>query len=168
METIRNYVHKTHGAIGTATLVIPDGPWTLNGTVLPESSVEHFARFALQSLQDSYASAKNEAEAVAFYNTKLDKLLAGTLGSRGGEGADAFTIVARSVTRAAMKASFGKDSDDWKAFNDLSNKDQLAKLDANYAANESVLKEAVETELARREAAKASKAKLAKKATFNL
>lgn len=165
----RSYNHKAFGNIGAVELVAPDGEWKLNGNVLPESSVSHLVNFALQTLQDSYAGAKEAADAVAAYETKLGKIIAGTIGTRsGGEGASEETRVARSVTRAAMKESMGKDSPEYKAFEGLSDADQLAKLDENYAANESALKPLVEARLAAKAAERAAKASLSGKIKFKI
>lgn len=169
MEVTRSYNHKAFGAIGQATFTAPDGEFKLNGNVLPDSSVAHLLMFALQSLQDSYAGAKAAADAVASYETKLGKIIAGTLGTRsGGEGASEEQRVARSVTRAAMKDALGKDSPEYKAFEGLSDADQLAKLDENYAANEKALKPLVDARLAAKAAERAAKAKAAEKVTFKL
>lgn len=175
MEINRNYSHKTHGNIGAATLVVPDGKWTLNGTVLPESSVEHLARFALQTLQDAYAGADNSAEAVAFFNAKLDKIINGTIGTRGGgDGADPRTLIERSFVRRSVKDQFGSKSADWAKFTGLEPVAQLAKLDEWVTQVKADKDEAaklaalVDGELARREAAKKTVKATAKKMTFNI
>lgn len=175
MEINRNYSHKTHGNIGAATLVVPDGKWTLNGTVLPESSVEHLVRFALQTLQDAYAGADNSAEAVAFFNAKLDKILKGTIGTRGGgDGADPRTSIERSYVRGSVKASFGAKSPEWAKFTGLEPTAQLAKLDEWVATvkadkdENAKLDEYVAGELARRELAAKNKKSVAKKITFSI
>lgn len=82
MQVKRTYEHKTYGTIGAVDLVAPDGPYTLNGTELPASSVQHLLTFALQTLQDAYAGAKDQSEATGNFNKKLDKLLSGTIGTR--------------------------------------------------------------------------------------
>lgn len=169
MQVTRSYNHKAHGSIGSVTFDVPDGEFKLNGTVLPESSVSHLVNFALQSLQDAYAGAKNSADAVAAFETKLGKLIAGTLGTRGGgEGASEETRVARSIMRSAMKEALGKDSPDWKGFEGLSDADQLAKLDANFEANAKALQPLVDAELASRKAKREAKAKVAAKVSIKL
>jgi len=110
-----------------------------------------------------------QAEAQAMMDNKLAGLLAGNWTVRGEGGTtDPRVLVARSVTRSAMKNVFGKDSSEWAAFTGLSDADQLAKLDEQFAANESALSPAVDAELARRKAAKAAKANIAKAVTFKL
>src|SRR5687768_7376644 len=104
MEYNRSYNHKTFGAIGSVVLEVPKGKYRLNGTDLPDVSVTHLMTFALQTLQDAYAGAKSTDEALGAFNQKLDKLLNGTIGTRGsGDGADERTRVARSVVRLAVK-----------------------------------------------------------------
>lgn len=86
MKISRTFTHRKFGEIGTATLIVPDGDWTLDGKVLPIGSVEHLATFALQTLQDAYAGSETEDEAKANWQKKLTRLMDGTLGTRGGEG----------------------------------------------------------------------------------
>jgi hypothetical protein len=130
MEVIRNYEHRVFGAIGQVALTVPDGAWALDGAALPAESIAHLARFALQTLQDAYAGAKNEAEAQAAWAKKRAALIDGTIGTRGdGTGASMETIVARSVMRNAAKVKFGKDSPQWAKFTGLADADQIAKLD---------------------------------------
>jgi hypothetical protein len=149
MDIKRNYTHRTFGAIGSVDFTVPKGKFVLNGTELPEASVAHLMTFALQTLQDAYAGAKNADEAVGAFNTKLDKLIGGTIGTRGsGDGADERTRVQRSVTQAAAKAKFGAKSPEWATFTGLSDDDKNAKLDAWYAAFTDAEKRAAKTGLA--------------------
>lgn len=153
MEYNRSFMHRTFGAIGAVAFVTPNGKYTINGTVLPESSVAHLMTFALQTLQDAYAGAKSTDEALGAFNGKLDKLLNGTIGTRSaGDGADERTRVARSVTMAAAKAKFGAKSPAWATFTGLSDEDKNAKLDGWYAANAAAFDPAVDEEMARRAA----------------
>lgn len=165
----RNYTHRTYGAIGSVEFAYPKGKFTLNGTELPESSVEHLMTFALQTLQDAYAGAKNNDEAVGAFNGKLDKLLSGTIGTRGsGDGVDERTRVQRSVTMAAAKAKFGAKSEAWATFTGLSDADQAAKLDEWFAAFTDALSPEVDAEMERRAAKRAAKTNLSKAVAFEL
>lgn len=162
MEYNRNYTHRTFGNIGSVTFTVPKGKFTLNGTDLPEASVNHLMTFALQTLQDAYAGAKSTDEALGAYNQKLDKLLNGTIGTRGsGDGADERTRVARSVTMAAAKAKFGAKSPEWATFTGLADDERNAKLDGWYEANRAAFDPAIDEEMARRAAKREAKASLA-------
>lgn len=162
MEYVRNYTHRTFGAIGAVTFVAPKGKFTLNGNDLPDASVAHLMTFALQTLQDAYAGAKSTDEALGAFNGKLDKLLNGTIGTRGsGDGADERTRVARSVTMSAAKAKFGAKSPEWATFTGLDDDAKNAKLDGWYAANTAAFDPAIDEEMARRAAKRDAKASLA-------
>jgi hypothetical protein len=155
----RNYAHRTFGAIGSVELTAPSGKYMLDGKELPEQSVNHLLTFALQTLQDAYAGADDAAEAIGAFGKKLDKLIAGTLGTRsGGDGVDEFTTVARQMIRTAMKSKLGAKSPEWAAFTGLADADQNVKLDANYAKNEAHFKPFVEAKVAERSADRARKA----------
>src|SRR6185503_4927067 len=96
------------------------------------------------------------------FNGKLDKLLNGTIGTRGsGDGADERTRVARSVTQAAAKAKFGAKSSEWATFTGLDADAQNAKLDGWYEANREAFDPAIDEEMERRAAKRAAKASLA-------
>lgn len=158
----RNYTHRTYGTIGAVEFGVPKGKFTLNGTELPDASVAHLMTFALQTLQDAYAGAKNLAEATGAFNGKLDKLLNGTIGTRSsGDGADERTRVARSVTMSAAKAKFGAKSPEWATFTGLDDDAKNAKLDGWYAANAEAFDPAIDEELARRNARREAKTGLA-------
>jgi hypothetical protein len=169
METNRTYTHKTYGAIGAVELVTPKGKWTLNGHELPESSISHLAFFALQTLQDAYAGAKSTDEATAAFNGKLDKLLNGTIGTRGsGDGADERTRVARSIVRGIAKIKMGAKSAEWATFTGLDDDAQNAKLDEWFAANESEFAPIVDERMAELAAKRARMAELSKGASFKM
>lgn len=162
MEYNRTFTHRTYGAIGAAAFDVPKGTFKLNGNALPDTSVAHLMTFALQTLQDAYAGAKSTDEALGAFNTKLDRLLNGTIGTRsGGDGVDERTRVARSVTMAAAKAKFGSKSPEWATFTGLSDDDKNAKLDGWYAANAAAFDPAVDEEMARRAAKRDAKSALA-------
>lgn len=130
-----------------------------------------------QKLRDAASAASTVAKetnaevqvvAQGMLETALASLVKGEWSHRGdGTGADPRTLIARSITRKVMKESLGAKSPEWAAFTGLSDKDQLAKIDENYAANEAVLSPAVDEEITRRANANKAKAKLAKAVTIN-
>jgi hypothetical protein len=169
MNITREYNHRTFGAVGAVVFETPKGKYVLNGTELPESSVAHLMTFALQTLQDAYAGAKDEADAVGAFNTKLDRLLNGTIGTRsGGGGVSEETSVARSIVRQAVKAKFGAKSEQWATFTGLSDDDQNAKLDAWFAEHEATFRPAVDAKLAERRADRERRAGLAGSVSFDI
>lgn len=86
MQIIRKYDHADHGNIGTVELIVPDTGWIMDGMTLAPETVRHLATFALQTLQDAYAGAKNADDARGSFGKKYDRLIAGTIGTRvGGE-----------------------------------------------------------------------------------
>lgn len=127
MQVTREYNHRTFGRIGAVTFVAPDGTFTLNETTLPESSVEHLLTFALQTLQDAYAGAESADEAGADFEKKLEKLLTGTLGTRGtGGGVDELHKVELELMWGKIKARLAKDQ--VKKVTALKAKDRVEKL----------------------------------------
>lgn len=163
MEYSRTYTHRTFGEIGKVTITAPDGEWLIDGKALSAESIMHLLGYASQSLQDAYAGAKTQAEAKGAFDAKMDKIVNGTIGTRGdGSGASFETIVARSVMRNAAKLKFGKDSAEWAKFTGLPDADQIAKLDEWLAgkAGES-LKGAIAKEVELRKARAANKAEAA-------
>lgn len=164
MQTLREFNHRTFGQIGRVVLEADVKVVKLNGKPIPDQSVEYLLNFALQSLQDAYAGAKNEAEAQGAFGTKLDKLIAGTIGLRtGGSAVTDETRIARRIVRNAMKAKLGKESEDWKAFEALSDDDANARLDEVFAKNEAKLRPLVNAELEELRKERARKAALAGK-----
>lgn len=169
MEYNRTYNHKTYGNIGAVTFDVPKGSFKLNGQALPDASVSHLMTFALQTLQDAYAGAKSTDEALGAFNQKLDKLLNGTIGTRGsGDGADERTRVARSVVRLAAKARFGSKSADWVTFTGLDDDAQNVKLDAWYTANAAAFDPAIDEEMARRAAKRDANKALGEAVAFTM
>jgi len=113
----REFAHKTHGQIGQVHLTADVTKVTIAGKEIPSKSVEYLLNFALQSLQDAYAGAKNEGEARGMFEKKLAALVEGTIGLRTGTSVSEETRVAISVTRAILKANltaeaFAKYKDD--------------------------------------------------------
>jgi hypothetical protein len=156
LTIVRPFDHKTFGRIGTVTLSAGVNDMSLNGTVLPASSIEYLLTFALQNLQDAYAGAESAVEAVARWEKKLDRLLAGTIGTReAGDGASATVRMIRTVLRELVRKS-----DKWAAFKELGESEQNEKLDALYAKQSDA--SAIDAEVAKRIAALAEKAKQAK------
>lgn len=169
MEYNRTFTHRTYGKVGEVTFTVPKGKYVLNGIELPDASVAHLMTFALQTLQDAYAGAKSTDEALGAFNGKLDKLLNGTIGTRGsGDGADERTRVARSVVMQAAKAKFGAKSPEWATFTGLDPSDQHAKLDGWYAAHREAFDPAVDEEMERRAAKRAAKVGLAEGVAFTM
>jgi hypothetical protein len=167
MDYTRTFTHRAFGAIGAVTFTVPKGKFAINGQELPDSSVAHLMTFALQTLQDAYAGAKSTDEALGAFNGKLDKLLNGTIGTRGtGDGADERTRVARSVVQQAAKAKFGAKSPEWATFTGLDDDAKAAKLDAWYADNRAAFDPAIDEEMARRAAKRDAKTALAGSVTF--
>lgn len=169
MDFNRTFTHRTFGALGAVTFTVPKGKFAINGNELPESSVAHLMTFALQTLQDAYAGAKSTNEALGAFNGKLDKLLNGTIGTRGtGDGADERTRVARSLMHGLVKAKFGAKSSEWAAFTGLADAEQAAKLDAMVVANQAALDPAIDEEMARRAARRDAKSALGGSVTIDL
>jgi hypothetical protein len=156
----RNFAHKAFGAIGAAVLVAPDGDYTLDGNVLPESSVRHLLTFALQTLQDAYAGAKNADEAVGAFGTKYDKLVNGTMGVRGtGAGLDERGRMARMIVGDWFRATYIKGMPERDKYNDADSAGRYAIIDKIWANNADAFGPAVDEAL---EAERAKKAGLAK------
>lgn len=142
METIVNRVFAKRetenslwsGRLGVAELKVDGkGKWWLDGNELPAASAAYLATFALQSLQDAYAGAKSQADAVAAWEKKRNALLAGTIGVRTGGGGDSDPLATfrRAIVRKALT---GDNAAEYKA---IPSDDQKARgewLDAKYAA----------------------------------
>lgn len=157
----RTFNHKTFGLIGEVALDAAVTKMQIDGKDLPVGSVEYLLNFALQSLQDAYAGAKTQQEAVAMFAKKRDALIAGTIGVRvGGGSVDDETRIARNIVKGALKTKMGKDSADWKAFTGLSDADMNAKLDAVFAKNKDKLQPKVDAEVAALKAERERKAGL--------
>lgn len=113
-KIVRDFTHRTYGAIGSVELVAPDGEWVLtpkgqDAKTLPATSVAHLVNFALQTLQDSYAGSKTADEAQGSFGKKLDALIAGTLGQRTGGGVGLVQVKARQFARQAAKLAWSAD-----------------------------------------------------------
>lgn len=140
---------------------------------------ELFAYGVGQKIRDAASTASKaaeaegskgvQAEAQAMMETAVAALIAGEWSQRGeGGGVDPRTAIARSIVRKAMKEKLGKNSPEWAKFTGLSDADQLAKLDENYAANADVFDPAIDAEIKRRADANKAKQKLASAASFNI
>lgn len=169
-DVARTFTHRTFGEIGKIAMVADVAKVTIDGKELPETSVEYLLHFALQSLQDAYAGAKNPTEAAAAFDKKLKALCEGTIGVRtgGNAGVTEEVAVQRSITRTMFKAKAGAKSEAWAKFTGLTDAEQGEKLDAWYTANEAALAPAVKEELARREKARKAKALLGNSVSFEL
>lgn len=124
-----------------------------------------------QKHRDSASAASTVAKETGEDVTKvaqgmLDKSVesayAGEWSHRGeGAGVDPRVAIARSIVRKAIKEKVGSKSPEWAKFTGLSDKDQLAKLDETFAANEALFNPLVEAEIKRRADANKAKAKAA-------
>lgn len=158
----RAFDHKAHGRIGLVEVEADVKSVTIGGKELPASSVEYLLTFALQNLQDAYAGAESEADAKGRFNKKLDRLLAGTIGTReAGDGASAETRMVRSVV-GDMLRDLGK----WKEIiGSLDEDKRTDKLDEIFAkqpeAKQAAIMETVKTRLAEAEAKRKQATKLA-------
>lgn len=109
------------------------------------------------------------AEAQAMMEAAVAALVAGEWSHRGdGSGVDPRTAVARSIVRRAIKEKLGSKSPEWAKFTGLSDKDQLAKLDETFAANESLFTPLVDAEIKRRIESNKSKSKAASALEINI
>lgn len=164
ISIVRSFVSRSFGDIGKVELTIPDGDWAIDGKKLPASSVMHLATFALQTLQDAYAGAKDAAEAKGAFDGKLDKLLAGTIGTRsGGGGVTERDKVARIIVGEWFRGVFTPENPEhpkvaaYKAGNQA---ERYAIIDAIWTDNEAIFAEDVDAEVAARKAKADKLAKL--------
>lgn len=109
----------------------------------------------------SEAGVKAIAEStVTMMSKKADALIAGEWSTRGeGSGVSTETRIGRSLMRGMMKAK--ADSRAWATFTGLSDAAQNEKIDANIAKNADAMAMKVKAEIARLEALRAAKAKIA-------
>lgn len=134
MEIKRSFDHRggkskeAFGNIGSVTLTVPDGVWTLNGQALPFASAEYLATFALQSLQDAYAGAETKADAVSEFTKRITRLIDGNIGVRGNAGvaSDDVSKRARSMAKETIKRALVKATGKHKV-------EELAESDAGKA-----------------------------------
>jgi hypothetical protein len=157
----RNFAHKSYGAIGAAVLAAPDGEYTLNGIALPESSVRHLLTFALQTLQDAYAGAKNADEALGAYNAKYDKLVNGTMGVRGtGSGLSERDRMARTIVGDWFRETYAKGTAERDKYNDADSAGRYAIIDKIWADNADAFGPAVDDAITAEKAKRAGLAKI--------
>lgn len=106
---------------------------TINGQVIPATSVEYLLNFAFQSLQDAYAGAKSMEESASLFDKKLEKLMNGTIGTRSaGSGVDEITRVGRIVVGEILRA---KNKAKWADLKELSPEDRNDALDEILSEN---------------------------------
>lgn len=157
---VREFNHRTYGAIGRVVLEADVKVLKVNGKPVPDSSVEYLLTFALQSLQDAYAGAKNEAEAKGAFEGKLAKLMEGSIGVRtGGSGVSEETRVARQIVATMLRTKYAST---WEEVKDLDDDAKNERLDAIFAKNEEKLRPAVDARLEELRKERERKAKLAK------
>lgn len=167
----REFNHKTFGNIGKVELVGKVDSITVDGTDLPGDSVEYLLRFALQSLQDSYAGAKTEDEAKTFFAKKLDNLIKGEIGSRGpGNAVSEEVRVGRIVMRELYLANIKKADDKAAkaAWKELDEEAKIKRLDAMLAKNAETLAPMVAKRIKEIAAEKARVAAMAGTISFEL
>lgn len=132
LNAARTYDHKAFGRIGVAELLLESESAIvvkLNGQELSAQSVDHLLIFALQTLQDAYAGAKDAEDAQKRFDDKLGRILAGTIGTRtGGSGASEEQRLIRMVLRPLVKAAM--DAAAWK---ELDEDERIDAIDAAYA-----------------------------------
>lgn len=153
----RPFDHKTYGRIGIVEMEAEVKGLTINGQPVPATSVEYLLNFALQNLQDAYASSKSEAEAKAAWEKKLDRLIEGTIGVRmGGSGVNAEVKTRRAILGEYIrKTEAGKAA--WKAHED----DRDEWLDAIFDKQAEDKQAAIMAEVAKRMAEAEARAKQA-------
>lgn len=147
----RAFEHKTNGSIGAVHLKAEVGKVTIGDKELPTRSVEYLLTFALQSLQDAYAGAKSNEQAVGLFDKKLDALIAGTIGVRTGGGTSELERVTLQVVRAILKAKLTEEA--FAAYKEDDDK-VLEAFEKNKAKLEPLVTERME-ELAKERARKA-------------
>lgn len=155
----RAFDHKAHGRIGIVELTAEVGAVKIGGKELPASSVEYLLTFALQNLQDAYAGAESADDAKARFEKKLDRLVAGTIGTRmTGDSASAEERMRRTVMGELLrKSDAGKEA--WKAHED--DRDEFLdalfdkQADAKKAEIMALVAERIEAALAKAKQAKA-------------
>lgn len=90
-------------AIATKLVKITVTGMTIDGKDVPSASIERFIEHGLQILQDAYAGLGSYEDAKKAFDAKFEKLMAGTLGSRGGgDAVDEETQVARELVRGSF------------------------------------------------------------------
>lgn len=160
MQTVREYTHKTFGSIGKIVLESDASVIKLNGKPIPEASIEYLLTFALQAFQDAYAGSDNQANAIAAFEKKLERVVEGKIGTREGGGVTEEVRIARRVMRLVYKNALGKD--DWQKFVDGAEADQNAKLDELLLKNEAKMKPLVDEALVEAKKERERRAKLGK------
>lgn len=105
----------------------------------------------------------------AMMQKAVDALVAGDWGkTRGANGVDEFTTVARQIMRQSAKAKFGAKSAQWATFTGLGDDEQASKLDAWFQANAEALTPSVNAKIEQRAAERKAKAKLGAAITIDL
>lgn len=154
----RSFDHRTFGRVGIVELVAEVATVTIDGKVLPDTSVEYLLTFALQNLQDAYAGAESADEAQARWAKKLDRLVEGTIGTReSGDGATVEVKMIRTVLREQVRKSAK-----WEAFKALADGEQNDKLDGLYAKQGDDAKARIDADVKARLAALAARKTQAK------
>lgn len=103
IQVKRAFVHKAHGEIGEIELASDVKKMVLNGVELPQVSIDYLLTFAMQTLQDAYAGAKDQDEAQKAFEAKLERIQKGEIGVRGA-GVDPMVKIQRDAVKRALKA----------------------------------------------------------------
>lgn len=160
MQVVREYTHKTHGAIGKIMLETDATVIKLNGKPIPLGSMEYLLTFALQAFQDAYAGATSAAEAQSGFDKRFERVMEGKIGVREGGGVTEEVRIARRVMRLVYKTKLDKDA--WQVFADLPEAEQNVKLDDLLVKNEAKMKPLVQEALDEARKERERKAKLGK------
>ena len=124
----RTFVHRTHGTVcDTLAFTAPAGEYVLDGQPLEDDAVQFLLNFALQTFQDAYAGADSLDECQKAFSTKLDRVKANEMGTRGA-GVDPITTEIRILVYAAIRKS--KDAKTKKVYEKLKVMKSDARADA--------------------------------------
>lgn len=167
MQVVREFVKREHGSIGRVVLESDVTTIKLNGKPVPEASIHYLLNFALQSLQDAYAGAKDLAEAQGLWAKKLDAIVDGTIGVRGaGASVSDEVRIGRRIVQGLYKKMVSKEA--YKAW--LTNDDETknAFLDGLIEKNAAKLAPAIADEMKALEAERKRKAAMAGAISFEL
>lgn len=153
--TRRGGEHSEAGTVGTATLTVPDGPWTLrvvgpDGTLIGAGTLADIIRDAmveqaLSPLTDSYAGTNAIADAQAAFADKAKRLLNGEYKTRsGGGGVDPVTVQIRQIVAGLIKdADKSREEKAWPALDAMETAERNAALDEKFAAQPKKVRETI-------------------------
>lgn len=143
------------GHVGHITMVVPDGAWTItvvggDGTkqsgTIPANIVAVLVEQAMSPFTDSYAGDSAIGAAVASFNDKARRFLAGEYRTRAGSGAsvDPVTVQVRRIVAAAIRAADEKREEKaWPALDAMTPSERNAALDAKFAEQKKGIRESI-------------------------